>query len=56
LKKAARFLPAGTRVTRLDGVGHVPMFEAPGRVTEVISDFIDDCTRPARAVENPPAS
>ncbi len=50
------FLPAGTRVTRLDGVGHVPMFEAPGRVTEVISDFIDECTRPVRAVENPPAS
>jgi len=49
------FLPAGTRVTRLDGVGHVPMFEAPERVTEVISEFIDDCTRPARAA-NPPAS
>jgi pimeloyl-ACP methyl ester carboxylesterase len=49
------FLPAGTRVTRLDGVGHVPMFEAPQRVAEVISEFIDDCTRPARAA-NPPAS
>jgi pimeloyl-ACP methyl ester carboxylesterase len=48
-------LPAGTRVTRLDGVGHVPMFEAPQRVAEVISEFIDDCTRPARAA-NPPAS
>jgi pimeloyl-ACP methyl ester carboxylesterase len=49
------FLPAGTRVTRLEGVGHVPMFEAPERVTEVISEFIDDCTRPAQAA-NPPAS
>lgn len=48
-------LPADTRITRLDGVGHVPMFEAPGRVTEVISGFIDDCTRPARVVD-PPAS
>ncbi len=49
------FLPAGTRVTKLDGVGHVPMFEAPERVTEVISEFIDECTRPAQAA-NPPAS
>jgi pimeloyl-ACP methyl ester carboxylesterase len=48
-------LPAGTRVTTLDGVGHVPMFEAPGRITEVISDFIDECSQPMRAV-NPPAS
>lgn len=46
-------LPTGTRVTRLDGVGHVPMFEAPGRVTEVISGFVDECTRPMRAVGNP---
>ena len=23
----------------LDGVGHIPMFEAPGRVTEVISEL-----------------
>ena len=25
----------------LDGVGHVPMFEAPERVAEVIADFLD---------------
>jgi hypothetical protein len=31
------------------------MFEAPERVTAVISEFIDDCTRPAQAA-NPPAS
>jgi pimeloyl-ACP methyl ester carboxylesterase len=49
------FLPAGTRVTTLDGVGHVPMFEAPERVTEVIVDFLDQYSRPSRAV-NPPAS
>jgi pimeloyl-ACP methyl ester carboxylesterase len=49
-------LPAGTRVTRLDGVGHVPMFEAPGRITKVISEFLDECSRPMRAVDNPPAS
>jgi pimeloyl-ACP methyl ester carboxylesterase len=38
-------LPKGHRVTKLDGVGHVPMFEAPERVTEVITSFIDECTR-----------
>ena len=31
------------RVTELDGVGHVPMYEAPGRITEVITDFLDQC-------------
>ncbi|OBA70548.1 hydrolase [Mycobacterium sp. 1554424.7] len=50
------FLPAGTKITKLDGVGHVPMFEAPERVTQVISEFIDECSPPMRAVENPPAS
>lgn len=34
-------LPPGYQVTMLDGVGHVPMFEAPGRVAEVIADFLD---------------
>ena len=28
-------LPADHELTILDGVGHIPMFEAPGRVTEV---------------------
>lgn len=46
------FLPPETKVTRLDRVGHVPMFEAPGRVTEVISDFIEECVRPARILKN----
>jgi pimeloyl-ACP methyl ester carboxylesterase len=44
-------LPVGTRVITLDDVGHIPMFEAPGRVTEVITGFIDahtvDTTRSA---------
>jgi pimeloyl-ACP methyl ester carboxylesterase len=29
------------KVTELDGVGHVPMYEAPGRITEVITDFLE---------------
>jgi pimeloyl-ACP methyl ester carboxylesterase len=51
-------LPPGTRITELDGVGHIPMFEAPDRVTEVIRDFLDEhaeTSRPNRAAE-PPAS
>jgi pimeloyl-ACP methyl ester carboxylesterase len=49
-------LPAGTRITELDGVGHIPMFEAPTRVTEVISAFLDEHSTALRAVEDPPAS
>src|SRR3984893_3922401 len=49
-------LPAGTRITELDGVGHIPMFEAPGRVTEAITGFLDEHSAPLRAVEDPSAS
>jgi pimeloyl-ACP methyl ester carboxylesterase len=35
-------LPASTRITEIDGVGHIPMFEAPARVTEVIAAFLDE--------------
>ncbi|MCV7164310.1 alpha/beta fold hydrolase [Mycobacterium stomatepiae] len=38
------FLPKGTRVATLDGVGHVPMLEAPERLADVIGDFLDKCT------------
>lgn len=34
-------LPPETKFTMLKGVGHIPMFEAPGRITEVITDFLD---------------
>ncbi len=33
-----------TRYTELDGVGHIPMFEAPQRVADLIVDFLDDHT------------
>jgi pimeloyl-ACP methyl ester carboxylesterase len=44
-------LPADHELTILDGVGHIPMFEAPARVTEVISEFLDRYSQPVRAVD-----
>ena len=48
-------LPAGTRVTEIPGVGHIPMFEAPARVTEVITGFLDEHSPPVRALDAPTA-
>jgi pimeloyl-ACP methyl ester carboxylesterase len=50
-------LPHGTRITELDGVGHIPMFEAPARVTEVIDGFLSEHiqSQENRAAD-PPAS
>lgn len=42
-------LPSTTKVTRLPGLGHIPMLEAPGRVAELIADFVDQHTEPDRA-------
>jgi pimeloyl-ACP methyl ester carboxylesterase len=46
-------LPADTQVIRLEGLGHIPMLEAPGRITEVIADFVDLHAEPQR--QAPPA-
>jgi pimeloyl-ACP methyl ester carboxylesterase len=46
-------LPTDATVTRLQGLGHIPMLEAPGRVTELIADFVDAHTEPQR--QAPPA-
>jgi pimeloyl-ACP methyl ester carboxylesterase len=46
-------LPEDSRVITLDGVGHIPMFEAPGRITEVITDFIDEYESPLRVLDAP---
>jgi pimeloyl-ACP methyl ester carboxylesterase len=45
-------LPAGTRLTELDGVGHIPMFEAPERVADVITSFLDEHIPPIREVKS----
>jgi pimeloyl-ACP methyl ester carboxylesterase len=52
-------LPARTEVTMLDGLGHIPMFEAPGRITEIITDFLDqyqDQSKPPTRAADPSAS
>jgi pimeloyl-ACP methyl ester carboxylesterase len=46
-------LPANHKLTVLDGVGHIPMFEAPGRITEVITDFIEEINPALRALNQP---
>ena len=40
-------LPDEAKVIRLDGVGHIPMLEAPGIITELIADFVDDHSAPS---------
>jgi pimeloyl-ACP methyl ester carboxylesterase len=45
-------LPASTRVTELDGLGHIPMFEAPGLITEVITSFLDEHIPPIREAKS----
>jgi pimeloyl-ACP methyl ester carboxylesterase len=39
-------LPKDTRITHMDGVGHIPMFEAPGRIADLIVDFVDGYATP----------
>jgi pimeloyl-ACP methyl ester carboxylesterase len=40
-REFTRNLPSSTLVTKLDGVGHIPMFEAPKRIADLIVDFTD---------------
>jgi pimeloyl-ACP methyl ester carboxylesterase len=47
-RQFTKYLPEDTRVTHLDGVGHIPMFEAPDRITEVITGFVDAYAHPKR--------
>jgi pimeloyl-ACP methyl ester carboxylesterase len=39
-------LPKDTQITHLDGVGHIPMFEAPRRVADLIVEFVDRYATP----------
>ncbi|HET6736571.1 alpha/beta fold hydrolase [Mycobacterium sp.] len=43
-----KHLPKDTRITHLDGVGHIPMFEAPARIADLIVDFVDGYASPPK--------
>jgi len=43
-------MPDSAEVIELDGVGHIPMLEAPDRVTEVIAKFIDQHAAEHKAI------
>ena len=42
-------LPKNTLVTTLDGVGHIPMYEAPQRIADAITGFVDEHVGDKRA-------
>jgi pimeloyl-ACP methyl ester carboxylesterase len=42
-----RHLPPTTQVSTLEGVGHIPMFEAPRRISDLVLDFVDRYATPA---------
>jgi len=39
-------LPKDTQITHIDGVGHIPMFEAPRRIADLIVGFADRYATP----------
>ena len=41
-----KHLPEATEITHLDAVGHIPMFEAPQRVADLIVSFVDRYATP----------
>ena len=41
-----KHLPQSTEVTHLDDVGHIPMYEAPRRVADLIVEFADRYATP----------
>ena len=45
-KRFISHLPEGTDITEFDGVGHIPMIEAPDRVSKLIVEFLDRCVEP----------
>ena len=52
-KHFLKHLPDIDRVTTLDNVGHIPMFEAPQLIADLIIAWVDDNSSPMR--EAPPA-
>ncbi|UXA19154.1 alpha/beta fold hydrolase [Mycobacterium sp. SMC-4] len=42
-------MPEDTKMVKLDGVGHIPMLEAPRVITDLIASFVDEHTAPSTA-------
>jgi pimeloyl-ACP methyl ester carboxylesterase len=51
-KHFLKHIPAIDEVTKLDGVGHIPMFEAPERVADLIIKWVDAHTAPEQRAED----
>lgn len=51
-KHFLKHIPAIDEVTKLDGVGHIPMFEAPERVADLIIKWVDAHTAPQQRAED----
>lgn len=51
-KHFLKHIPEIDEVTKLDGVGHIPMFEAPDRIAELIVRWVDAHTPPVRQAED----
>lgn len=45
-----KHMPDSVEVIELDGVGHIPMLEAPDRITEVIAKFVDQHATQHKAI------
>ncbi|HEY9264957.1 MAG TPA: alpha/beta fold hydrolase, partial [Mycobacterium sp.] len=45
-----KHMPDSVEVIELDGVGHIPMLEAPDRITAVIADFVDQHAAEHKAI------
>jgi pimeloyl-ACP methyl ester carboxylesterase len=52
-KHFLRHIPDISKVTALDGVGHIPMFEAPQLVADLVAAWVEEHRGPAR--QAPPA-
>ena len=51
-KHFLKHIPEISAVTQLDGVGHIPMFEAPQRIADLIVEWVDRHTPPMRQADS----
>lgn len=50
-KHFRKHIPEISAVTQLDGVGHIPMFEAPQRIADLIIEWVDRHVPPVRQAD-----